>query len=52
MDDFIASLNEQVVLLRATKVHNNVMGDVKSLVAEAEILIEEAVRLASDYEGE
>jgi hypothetical protein len=52
MDDYLNSLSEQIALLRAANVHTDIMGEVKALVAEAEILIEEAVRLADDYDSE
>lgn len=50
MDDYLASLTNAIGLLRSTTIHNDIQADIQGLVAEAEALVDDALRMATEHE--
>lgn len=52
MDDMIASIIEQINLLRQTKVDPAIAGEILDMLSEADDLIDSALHLATEFDPE
>jgi len=52
MEDMIASIIEQISLLRQTKVDPAIEGEILEMLAEADDLVESALHLATEFDPE